>query len=199
MPTYKKDIHLGHEVPLIETDDIANGAITSDKIAPGAVTPSKVAPETIPLDAVLKEFILPWFEIEKGEDGEDYLVAYYADEGAIKDIGMDEETGEIYVILTDGDSTKEHKDGWDDVDYLQDRRVMVNSDLTNEICPVLLPEGGECTVVYENVTQDTDFTVSISSDYKTPDGDVVEVTVPKGGYAEVSWLKTGGIVYVRGV
>ena len=37
MPTFKEDLHLGHKVPLIESDDISDGAITSDKIADGAI------------------------------------------------------------------------------------------------------------------------------------------------------------------
>jgi hypothetical protein len=173
--------------------------VKNQHIAPGAVTIDKLGERILPSDVALINFILPWFEIETGEDGKKYLVGYYADDGAIKDMGMDEETGEIWVIVTDGDSSKQHEDGWDDVDYLQDRRIMVSANLTNEICPVELPEGGECTVVYENTTKNTDFTVSINSNYKTPDGDTVEATVPAGGYAEVSWLRTGGVVYVRGI
>ena len=34
MPTYRKDLHSGQKVPLVETDDIAKHAITTDKIAP---------------------------------------------------------------------------------------------------------------------------------------------------------------------
>jgi hypothetical protein len=34
MPTFKEDLHLGHNVTLIETDDIANGAITWEKLSP---------------------------------------------------------------------------------------------------------------------------------------------------------------------
>ena len=37
MPTYREDLHLGHDVPLMETDDIAKHAITSDKIMPGGI------------------------------------------------------------------------------------------------------------------------------------------------------------------
>lgn len=52
MPTYRKDIHLGHDVPLIETDDIKKGAITTDKIADGAITSDKFAPGAITGDKV---------------------------------------------------------------------------------------------------------------------------------------------------
>lgn len=42
MPTYREDLHLGHKVPLVETDDIIRGAITSDKIDNGAITEDKI-------------------------------------------------------------------------------------------------------------------------------------------------------------
>lgn len=37
MPTFREDLHLGHKTPLIETDDIIDGAVTGDKIAPGVI------------------------------------------------------------------------------------------------------------------------------------------------------------------
>ena len=37
MPTYREDMHTGHKVPLVETDDISNGAITVEKLADQAV------------------------------------------------------------------------------------------------------------------------------------------------------------------
>lgn len=43
MPTYKEDLHLGHKVTLWETDDIADGAITTEKIADNAVTEEKLS------------------------------------------------------------------------------------------------------------------------------------------------------------
>ena len=33
MPTYRDDLHLGHKVPMVETDDITNKSVTGDKIA----------------------------------------------------------------------------------------------------------------------------------------------------------------------
>lgn len=38
MPTYRKDLHLGHEVATTDTDDIVNGAITEEKMADGSVS-----------------------------------------------------------------------------------------------------------------------------------------------------------------
>ena len=43
MPTFKEDLHLGHQVALVETDDILKGAVTTDKISDGAVTTDKLA------------------------------------------------------------------------------------------------------------------------------------------------------------
>lgn len=43
MPTFKEDLHLGHNVVLTSTDDIANRAITSDKIALQAILTELIA------------------------------------------------------------------------------------------------------------------------------------------------------------
>lgn len=43
MPTYREDLHLGHEVPMTDTDDIVNRAITSDKIALMAIVTKLIA------------------------------------------------------------------------------------------------------------------------------------------------------------
>ena len=37
MPTYREDLHLGHKVPLIESDDISNEAITPEKLDPSTI------------------------------------------------------------------------------------------------------------------------------------------------------------------
>lgn len=42
MPTFRTDLHTGHDVPLIETDDLSNGAITHDKMADGAVDTNNI-------------------------------------------------------------------------------------------------------------------------------------------------------------
>lgn len=38
MPTFREDLHLGHEVPTTDTDDIVNRAITEEKLADDAVS-----------------------------------------------------------------------------------------------------------------------------------------------------------------
>ena len=101
--------HIGDWRVLVQSRDIGSGAIQSRHIAPGAITPDKIAPGTIPLDAVLKDFVLPWFDIETDENGDDYLVAYYADDGAIKDFESEEtdEYIDISVIIGDDDETEQ--------------------------------------------------------------------------------------------
>lgn len=45
-----------------------------------------------------------------------------------------------------------------------------------------------------------DHTVGVSNvRYKTPDGELLIITVPVGGYAEFNFLNIGGTIYVRGV
>lgn len=141
------------------------------------------------------ENILLWLEVDE-ETGE--LWAYWADDGSIKDIGMDENTGEVYVIVTDGNPRKRSEDGWHRV-VRYDRRVIVDQDLPSEVCPVILEDGCECTVLYENVGDERSYTVSVAPEYKTPENETLSVTVPPAGYAEVSYLKSGGVVFVRGV
>ena len=37
MPTYREDVHTGHKVPLVETDDISKRAITPSKLSPEVI------------------------------------------------------------------------------------------------------------------------------------------------------------------
>lgn len=76
--------------------------------------------------------------------------------------------------------------------------VSVTGNLANQTCPVTLKDGGQCTVLYVNGGSAA-YTVSISTTYKSPDGNQVTVTVPVGGYAEVNFLKVGSMTFVRGV
>jgi hypothetical protein len=42
MPTFREDLHLGHKVALLETDDIRDKAVTTEKLDDGAVTTEKI-------------------------------------------------------------------------------------------------------------------------------------------------------------
>ena len=50
MPTFREDLHTGHSVPLVETDDITKGAVTTGKLADFAVTAPKIADGAVTLD-----------------------------------------------------------------------------------------------------------------------------------------------------
>ena len=76
--------------------------------------------------------------------------------------------------------------------------VNVTSNLTNQTCPVTLTTDGEqCNVLYVN--NSTQHTVSISTNYKSPDNSQITLTIKANGYAEVNYLYYGNTTYVRGV
>lgn len=146
---------------------------------------------------LLFENPLPWFEIHRNENNESFLYAYWADDGCIDNIWLDEATGCI-MIRMHRYPQRSREDGWYPVYPRYDHRVMVSKDLDNEACPVILGEGDECTVLYENVGDEQEFTVTVANIYKTPDDDQLVVTVPPSGYAEVNYLKSGGVIFARG-
>ena len=78
--------------------------------------------------------------------------------------------------------------------------VSVSANTNNVTCPsTLSSDGEECTVLYVNSGTTADYTVTISTDYTTPDGEQLSLTCPKGGYCEVNYLKIGNTIYARGV
>ena len=59
-------------------------------------------------------------------------------------------------------------------------------------------DGAQKTFIYLNDT-DTELTVTVpNTDYKTPDGEVITITILAGGYGEVSILNIGGTIFARG-
>ena len=54
------------------------------------------------------------------------------------------------------------------------------------------------TIIYTN-SGSTDYTVTVPTTYKTPDGEAIELTCKAGGYCEVSYLNIGGTIYARGL
>lgn len=54
------------------------------------------------------------------------------------------------------------------------------------------------TIIYTN-SGSSDLTVTVPTDYSTPDGEAIELTCPAGGYCEVSYLNIGGTIYARGL
>lgn len=59
-------------------------------------------------------------------------------------------------------------------------------------------DGAQKTFIYLNDT-DTELKVIVpNTDYRTPDGEVITITVIAGGYGEVSILNIGGTIFARG-
>ena len=54
------------------------------------------------------------------------------------------------------------------------------------------------TIIYTN-SGSSDLTVTVPTDYTTPDGQAIELTCKAGGYCEVSYLNVGGTIYARGL
>ena len=54
------------------------------------------------------------------------------------------------------------------------------------------------TIIYTN-SGSSDLTVTVPTDYSTPDGAAIELTCKAGGYCEVSYLNIGGTIYARGL
>ena len=69
MPTYREDLHTGHKVPLVETDDIIDGGITHEKLADDsvdtnnikdrAVTEPKLADNSVSTRTILDGAVTP--------------------------------------------------------------------------------------------------------------------------------------------
>ena len=68
------------------------------------------------------------------------------------------------------------------------------------------------TLIVENPEENTQIDVIVVNDdsvdhtvgvsnvrYRTPDGELLIITVPVGGYAEFNFLNIGGVIFVRGV
>lgn len=83
--------------------------------------------------------------------------------------------------------------------YLQGTIEVVNvsSNQTNYTKTVAV--GQQAHVIFANSGSSTDYTVAISTTYKTPDGQALTLNVPKGGYAEANFMNIGGTIYARGL
>lgn len=77
--------------------------------------------------------------------------------------------------------------------------VTVSANTANVTCPSTLGDGDECTVIYANSGSTDDYSVTVTTDYVTPDGAQLDLTCPKSGYCEVNYLKIGSTIYARGV
>lgn len=80
--------------------------------------------------------------------------------------------------------------------------VTVSSDLSNVTCPDSITgsskSGAQAIVIYENGGTTTDYTITVSTNYKSPDGSQISITCAKGGYCEVNYINVNGTIYARG-
>lgn len=81
--------------------------------------------------------------------------------------------------------------------------VTVSSNLNNVVCPSQIlgneMSGAQAAVVYVNSGTTTDYTITVSTTYKTPDGNQLNLTCPKNGYCEINYLNINGTIYARGI
>ena len=56
--------------------------------------------------------------------------------------------------------------------------------------------GAQVLVIYENTSTTTDYTVSVSSGYKTPDGLQLQMTCPANGFCKALFINMNGTIYV---
>ena len=76
------------------------------------------------------------------------------------------------------------------------KSLYISDDITCEEHP---SENTQTGVIFVNV-DDVEHYVNISNEtYKTPDGEMISIAVPVGGYAEANFLNVGGEIYVRGI
>ena len=77
--------------------------------------------------------------------------------------------------------------------------VMVQTISQNTIIDSIeVEEGSQVDVLYVNNTI-SELTVTISiGGARTPNGGLVVLTIPAGGYGEANYLRTGNVLFVRG-
>lgn len=115
--------------------------------------------------------------------------------------------GRLHSVTMEGITT-----GADEVmdDALQKRQSELNAQFIRGIVRVQtisqntiidsidVEEGSQVDVLYVNDTM-SELTVTISiGDARTPNGGLVVLTIPAGGYGEANYLRTGNVLFVRG-
>lgn len=76
------------------------------------------------------------------------------------------------------------------------KMVQLESNIVAEEHP---EENTQTDVIYVNDTSEQ-YTIGVSHEaYRTPDGQMINIMVPAGGYAEVNFLNIGGTIFVRGI
>lgn len=201
MSTYREDLHTGHKVPLVETDDIMNRA----------VTPEKLSDEAIALaGAFFQYLVFLRYDEETGN-----IWAYYGRDGKINSVGIDEvgnmdvyanfalpRGGEDYQpsaigTLSVNEQTSEGGDlVINDLSDIQAVRLS-GGDITS-LTLASLPNKGQSRHIIISSEEQREVTVKASDTYITPSGEDEVFSVPANGYIEIDFLRIGDKVYVRG-
>ena len=224
MPTYRRDLHTGHEVPLVETDDIrdeaittekiADEAVTTEKIADGAVTTDKLAPEAVEdISSVLSEI--------RQEAGEAIGAANAA---ATEAENVDASLIDNVLTVTDrhgvsrstnvkGDSgvwygTTTPPAGYDvwidpsgdtlDMSSILKGKYKTVTTTSNIVASESPASGMEIDVLYVNTGSNAITVTASAQTYRTPNGNDLVITVSPGMYGEINYTNINGVIYVRG-
>lgn len=77
------------------------------------------------------------------------------------------------------------------------KTVTVNNNI-NSFAVDSIPSNTQQHTIFVNGGSQ-EYTVTIPTTYKTPDGNDIVLTVPVGGFAEANFMKIGSIIYARGL
>ena len=76
------------------------------------------------------------------------------------------------------------------------KKVYISSDTTYDEHP---SENTQTGVIFVNIDTEEHYVNISNEEYRTPDGGIISIPVPVGGYAEANFLNVGGEIYVRGI
>ena len=75
------------------------------------------------------------------------------------------------------------------------RVVDVSSNLTNQTTNI--QSGQRETVIYKNTSTTTDYVIAVNTSIKNNYGDIIEITCPRNGYCEISYINVDGTIFAR--
>lgn len=75
------------------------------------------------------------------------------------------------------------------------RVVDVSSNLTNQTTNI--QPGQRETVIYKNTSTTTDYVIAVNTSIKNNYGDIIEITCPRNGYCEISYINVDGTIFAR--
>lgn len=76
--------------------------------------------------------------------------------------------------------------------------VMISAN-NNEFSIKEMENNSQRHIIFVHNGTEDNYTITIPTTYKTPDGEEIILTIPKGGFAEVNFVKIGNEIYARGL